>query len=198
MPNDSNILSWIGVGAVILLVLLGISYLFFPTLVFTESREAGAETVEQTYDADQAIQQYEEFRELYNEIEEERAQLENNEQAVERFKSDYGDPADYDRSTRQDYERLQQRVVASEQQLESLIAEYNAETQKANAELFKCNLPYQVDDRMNVQGPPGSEDADEAVVDEGPDGEPIDRSAEIPEPEQCDGLPDEIQQQATS
>lgn len=189
--QSDNSGSWFVVGAVVLILLLGVSYFFFPLLGFTEEREAGAETVEQTYDAEKAIQQYEEFRELYAEIEEERNQVKNNKDALGRFYDTYGeDPNEWSRSTKERHSRLQTRITASQQQLEGLVADYNAESSKANAELFKCQLPYQVDERLDIGGPPGSDEAEQPIQDETIDGEPVD--GEIPPAEQCDGLPDKI------
>ena len=75
--------------------------------------------------------------------------------------------------------------------LEQMVADYNARSDMNNRELFKCHLPYQVDERFAISGPPGSGDV-EQPQDVGPDGEVIDGSP--PPAEECDGLPNEIPQ----
>lgn len=201
---------WGLIAAIILgafIVINIISFIWMPFLPWFQERQAGQETIEQTYDAEQAIQQYEEFRQLYSEIEEQRAQVANSRDALDRFYDNYGDPKtdevnpseDWTRQTRERHNRLQTRYTANKQQLENLVSDYNAMSRSANQELFKCQLPYQVDDRLEIRGPPGSGAAEEPIRDEGPNGEPINADADsIPEPSQCDGLPDEIQQEASN
>lgn len=191
--SDRNWALIIGAILALFIIVSLVSYVWMPFLPWSEERDAGQETIEQTYDAEKAIQQYEEFRELHAEIEEERAQVGNNQQALDRFYDTYGeDPNEWSRTTKERHSRLQTRITASQQQLEGLIADYNAESSKANAELFKCNLPMQVDDRLEIRGPPGSGEAEEPIQDVGPNGEPVE--GEVPPAEQCDGLPDRIQQ----
>lgn len=188
---------WLEITAAMLVLFIVvnlISFVWFPFLPWFEEREAGQEVIEQTYDAENAIQQYEEFRRLYNEIQAQREAVNNSYQELERFYDVQGeDPDEWSRTAEERHNRIQQRITGNQNQLENLIADYNSQSQQANSELFKCHLPYQVDERFGISGPPGSGDADEPV-DTGPDGEPIDPDANIPEPEQCDGLPDEIQQ----
>jgi len=179
-----------------------IGAIYMPFLPWNEERQAGEETIERSYDVDQAISNYEEFRDLYNDIQAQRAAVENSEAELQRFYDTWGrTPNEEPEWTRQATERhnqIQTRLTGNRDQLENLIAEYNSMSQQANTELFKCHLPYQVDDRLEIRGPPGSEDAEQPIRDEGPNGTAIDRDANIPDPEQCDGLPDEIQQGATS
>jgi len=196
MVNDKRLLRIGAVVALFLVVLLIINYVWFPFLTFTENREAGQDVVEQTIDAENAIQEYEQFRVLYNDIQAQHAQLQNEQEALDRFYNVYGEnPDEWSRQARQDHSRIQQRITGYQNQLENLIAEYNTMSETATSEIFQCSLPYQVEDRLEVQGPPGSGSADEASGIEAfnQDGESVEVE-EVPEAENCDGLPDRIQQ----
>lgn len=187
---------WAKIGAVLLaafVVLSIISYIWFPFLPWIEERDAGEDIIEQTYDAESAIQDYEWFRQQYHDIQSQRAIIENNYDELDRFYDTWGeDPADWSRQAETRHSRIQQRITSNQNMLESMVADYNARSDQAHREVFKCHLPYQVDERFAIRGPPGSGDADEPV-DTDLDGNPVDPDANIPEPSECDGLPDEIQ-----
>jgi len=183
------------IGAVIVALFLLInvvSYFFYPAfLPYFEQRDAGEEITQQTFDAENAVQTYEEFRTLYNDIEAQRAQIQNNWDALQRFYDTYGeDPQQWSRTTAERHNRIQQRITGNQQQLENLVAEYNAMSESANQAVFKCSLPYQVDQSFGISGSPGNMEADQPQ-DVGLDGEVI--SGEPPQAQQCDGLPSTIE-----
>lgn len=174
------------------LVINLISFVWFPFLPWFEQREAGEQIIEQEMSADQALEDYREFRTLYHDIQAQRAQVEIAYEAEEEFHETYGDdPSEWSRSAETRHGRIHERITGNRNQLENLIAEYNAMSDDATTEIFKCGLPYKVDDKFMIQGPPGSGDAEEPV-DVGPDGEPVD--GEVPAPDECDGLPDKMDQ----
>jgi len=190
--SDQN--RWFAIAAVVivaLLIIAAISYIWFPLLPWTEERDAGEETVEQTIDSEKAIQQYEEFRFLYDKIEVQRNIVDNRHDELDRFYEIHGeDPDEWSRQATEDHSRIQLRITASQNQLEILVGDYNAQSSMANRELFKCHLPYQVDDRFAINGPPGSAESDQPI-DTGPDGEPI-NGTPPEDAEQCDGLPQTV------
>lgn len=189
---------WLEITAVVvafLVVLNVISYLWFPFLPWFEQRQAGEEIVRQEMDAQQALQDYREFRHLYHDIRSQREQVEIAYEEDEQFHETYGDdPKDWSREAETRHGRIHDRITGNRNQLENLIAEYNAKSDDTTSEIFKCNLPYRVGDQFAIQGPPGSDGAAEPK-DRGPNGEPIDGDS-IPDAEACDGLPDEIRQRA--
>lgn len=179
------------------IVLNVISYVWFPFLPWFEQRDAGEEIVRQEMDAQQALQDYREFRRLYHDIQAQREQVKIAYEEEEQFHETYGDdPEDWSREAETRHGRIHERITGNRNQLENLVAEYNAKSVDATSEIFKCNLPYQVDDRFAIQSPTSSDGPDEPR-DVGPDGEPVDGS-EVPPPEECDGLPDEIRQGAST
>lgn len=167
-----------------------LSFLFYPAwMPWFEQRDAGEEITRQTYDAENAVQTYEEFRTLYNDIEAQRAQIENSYDELDRFYDTYGeDPDEWSRTTKERHNRIQQRITGNQNQLENLVAEYNAMSQSANQAVFKCHLPYKVDESFGISGPPGSGPADQPQ-DTDVNGNVIE--GEPPQSQQCDGLPTE-------
>ncbi len=124
--------NWVGIIAAILaffIVLNVISYIWFPFLPWFEQRDAGQETVEQTYDAENAIQQYEEFRQMYHDIEAQRNQVENAYDEDESFHETYGDdPNNWSRTAETRHGRIHERITGNQNQLEQLVADYNAQS----------------------------------------------------------------------
>lgn len=180
-----------GIALAMLILFSVVTYFWLGPMIFTEQREAGAETVEQTMDADNAIQEYEWFRQQYQDIEAQRNQIDNSYEELDRFYDTYGkDPSDWSRTTKERHNRIQQRITGNQNMLDQMVADYNARSQQANNAIFKCHLPYQVDEQLYITGPPGS-DGPEQAQDVDVDGERIDQE---PAPaEECDELPSEIE-----
>lgn len=185
--------NWLVIGAVVMalfIIINAISFIWFPFLPWFEQREAGEQVVQDQMDADNAIQTYRDFRQLYNDIEAQRAQVQNSYDELERFYDIQGqDPDEWSREAEIRHGRIQERITGNQNQLENLVAEYNAMSDDATQEVFKCHLPYKVDERFAITGPPGSGDADEPL-DTNPDGNAVD--GEVPPPEECDGLSEEV------
>lgn len=195
MTQQDASLYWLKIAAVVMaffIVLNVVSFVWFPFLPWFEQRQAGEEVVRDQIDAEKAVQEYEWFRSQYHQIQEQRAIVQNTYEEHEQFHETYGDdPNEWSRQAEKRHGRIHTRLTGNKNHLENLVSEYNARSDMANREMFKCHLPYQVDERFAIRGPPGSGDA-EQPVDTGPDGETVD--GEVPPGEQCDGLPDDIQQ----
>lgn len=196
MAKESNLGKWLtAVTATLILLFIVVqvvSYFFYPAFMpWFEQRDAGEEIIENEIDAETSIQDYREFRRLYHDIEAQREQVENAYDELNRFYDTWGnDTDDWSREARVRHGRIQERITGNQNQLENLIAEYNAMSDDATTEIFKCHLPYKVDEQFAISGPPGSGDVDEPV-DTGPDGEQIEDGT-VPPAEECDGLPDKV------
>jgi len=189
--SERNWAAIFGIIAILLLVMAAVSYIWFPFLMWGEQRDAGQEVVESQMSAEEAIQTYREFRTLYAEIEAQRAQVENSYEAEEEFHETYGDdPSEWSRSAEVRHGRLHDRITGNQNHLENLVADYNSMASDATQSVFQCQLPYQVDERFAITGPPGSGDA-EQPQDTTKDGEPIEGT--IPPAEECDGLPSQAE-----
>jgi hypothetical protein len=192
MTRDSNEWLWI-IGAVIALVIAAhiISFVWFPFLPWLEQREAGEKVVESEMSASDALEEYRWFRQQHHDIEAKRTHIQNLYEEEEQFHETYGDdPSEWSRSAETRHNRIHQRITGNKNQLQNMVAEYNARSDDATAAVFKCNLPYQVDDRFAIEGPPGSGAPDEPNDKYRDEADP---NAEPPEPEECDGLPAEAE-----
>ncbi len=169
-----------------------ILYVWFPFLPWSEERQAGEEIAQDTFQSDQAVEEYEWFRQQYHDIDAQRSQVENSYDELDRFYEVHGDdPNEWSRQASERHNRIQERITGNQNMLDQMVADYNARSSMDNRELFKCHLPYQVDERFAISGPPGSGEADQPQ-DVDPDGEVVEESP--PPAEECDGLPDEIPQ----
>lgn len=186
--------NWLGIiGAVFafIVVLNIISYIWFPFLPWTEERDAGKQVVEDQVNAEKAVREYEWFRQTYQDIQAQRRQIENHYEAHRQFHKTYGnDTEDWSRQAETRHSRIHTRITGTKNSLEQLVADYNARSNMDNREMFKCHLPYQVDERFAISGPPGSgqpEQPQDKYLDE------ADSNKKPPKPEECDGLPDKVQ-----
>jgi len=194
--NDRD---WLKIGAAamaLFIVLNVISFVWFPFLPWTEQRQAGEEIVKDRIDAEQALENYRWFRSQHEDIKAQRAQIENYYEQEDQFHETHGDdPSNWSRSAETRHGRIHDRITGSQNALEQMVAEYNARSSDATRSMFKCHLPYKVDERFAVTGPPGSGSAEEPN-DEYVEGADPNRTA--PEPSECDGLPEEARSQADS
>lgn len=191
MSRSSNDRNWALIGGTIMLFLvlfMLVSYVWMPFLMWGEQREAGEEVVEDQMDAEQAIQEYRWFRQQYHDIQAQRNQINNSYEEHEQFHETYGDdPNEWSRTAENRHGRIHTRMTGYQNQLEDMVADYNARSDDATRSVFKCHLPYKVDERFAISGPPGS-GAPEQPQDEYVDG--ADPGEEPPEPEECDSLPE--------
>lgn len=189
MAKDND-MKWVKIFAILGVFFLAmnvISYVWFPFLPWTEQRQAGEDVVESEMNAEQALQDYEEFRRLYFDIEAQREKLQNAYEEEEQFHETYGnDPDEWSRTAEERHGRIHTRITGHKDQLSNLVSDYNAKSATAHESIWKCHLPYKVDERFAIQGPPGS-DAPETPNDTYKN--VSDPNKEPPTAEECDGLP---------
>jgi len=189
--------NWAMIAAVVFagfVVLNVISYVWFPFLPWFEQRDAGEQVVRQEIDAEDALEEYRWFRQQWNDIQAQREQVENYYDQEEQFHETWGEnPENWSRSAQTRHGRIHDRITGSQNKLEQMVADYNARSQDATASMFKCNLPYQVDKRFAISGPPGSSDApdpnDQFYANASANEQP-------PQAANCDGLPSAVKQGA--
>lgn len=187
-PNEREWSVITGALALGFIALLLISAVYMPFLPWNEERKAGADVIEDTYNGENAVEEYEWFRSQWGDIQSRRAQIQNYKDELQGFYDTYGnDSSQWDDQAQTRHTRLQQRITANQNDLERLVSEYNARSDMDNRAVFKCHLPYQVDERFTIRGPPGSDPA-EQPNDEYADG--VEPGGEVPPPEECDGLPE--------
>lgn len=145
-------LKGIGLVAVIVvsMILLSIAgwglsaALLGPKTVTTQISSA-EEVIDKTYDADNAIYNYEWFKQQEADIRATEKQVRNMHDSLTEYKGMYGDPKEWDYQTKQGYNSLNTKYVGQKNYYEELVEDYNARASMANREIFHDKLPLHVD-----------------------------------------------------
>ena len=110
--------------------------------------DSASKIIDKTYDAENAIYNYEWFKTQYEKILAAEIQINNTAKQVSEFKEMYGDPKEWEWSTQEEYSRLSVTLLGQKNQYELLVAEYNARSQMANRNIFQDKLPFNVDKKI--------------------------------------------------
>lgn len=132
------LIALIGGGWVLKAVLL-------PAKTVTTQIDSAGNIIDKTYDADNAIYNYEWFKTQYEDIQATERIIKNTKTEMDAYKELYGNASDWDWQTKQDYNSLQKKYLGQQNYYEDLVAEYNARSNMANREIFKDKLPLHVD-----------------------------------------------------
>ena len=124
----------IGIGGRLLAVAL------FPVRVFDRSLETAQGAVDKTLNADNAIYNYEWFKQTHQDIQAAKAQRDNAAKTVDTFKSEAGPRDKWTFEDKNEYARLSAVQLGLESHLETLIANYNARASMANRNLFENSI----------------------------------------------------------
>lgn len=134
-----GLIAFIGVG-------YWIKYTLLPVKTVTTQIDSASEIIDKTYDADNALYNYEWFKTQYEKIQANRQQVEHTITAIEDVKKTYGnDTLKWDYIVKEEYSRLNTIKLGLQNQEENLVAEYNARSKMANKNIFKDKLPMNVD-----------------------------------------------------
>lgn len=129
-------------------VMYGLKVLFFPVKVITTQIDSGYDIIDKTYDAENAIYNYEWFKNMYEKIQATERQIGNTYMEMDAFKLDYGNTSIWDWQTKQDYSQLRTTYLGQKNYYETIVADYNAKSKMANKNIFKDSLPFNVDKRL--------------------------------------------------
>lgn len=136
------------VGAVSI-ISVGLGIITLPWHTVTAQVDSGHEIIEQTYEADNAIYNYEWFKTQYEDIKAQERKIQTTKNQIDEFKSVYGtNMSEWDTPTKQTYSQLQTTYTGQKGYYENLVADYNARSQMANRNIFKDGLPMSVDKMM--------------------------------------------------
>jgi hypothetical protein len=143
----------IGVAAVFITAVLGYAaiYAWFPSTFQTlfVQRDAAQDIVDRTYDADNAIQNYEWFKTQEQKIRMKQRQINDTRQQINRLYTTHGrNSSSWDYQTQQHYNRLTSTLLGQKQMYQKLVADYEARSSMQNREVFKNNLPYEFEDKF--------------------------------------------------
>ena len=115
-----------------------------PKTVTTQIDSAG-QVIEKTYDADNAIYNYEWFKQQYADIQAAEKIITNTKVILDDYKDMYGDPKEWDWQTKQDYNSINTKYLGQKNHYETLVEDYNARASMANRNVFQDKLPLHVD-----------------------------------------------------
>jgi hypothetical protein len=137
--------AWLwGIGIALLLAIAGIvtKIAFFPTHVANKAVDTAHDVVDETLNADNAIANYEMFKDLYNGAKAQVQNIKNTQKSMDDLKEMYGDPSTWSEDIREEYNHLKQNLDGYLMQYQSIVKEYNSNSSKINRNLFKDkNLP---------------------------------------------------------
>lgn len=139
------------IATIIIIVLIAGSLIFkfwLGPAIFFKQVDAAHEIIDKTYDADNAIYNYEWFKTAHEKILAQEKMIDNTKLDVDEYKEMYGEPKDWDWSTREEYSRLKTTLLGQKNFYEGLVANYNARSNMANREIFKDRLPFDVDKKI--------------------------------------------------
>jgi len=137
------------IGFVIFTVLCGFAWKFWlGPHIFFKQVDSAHEIIDKTYDADNAIYNYEWFKIQYEKIKATERQIDNTFLQTDSYKELYGDPKEWDWITKEEYNRMQTTLLGQKNHYEDLVAKYNARSKMANRNIFKDKLPFNVDKKV--------------------------------------------------
>jgi len=113
---------------------------FFPVHTASKLIETGYETVDKTLNADNAIYNYEWFKQQKEDIDAAGKKLVIAQNAVETFKAEAGDRKDWTFEDKGESARLSAIAQGIESNLKDMIADYNARAKMANRNIFQDGI----------------------------------------------------------
>lgn len=130
-----------------ILVLVGLTtfgivgkLLLFPVNTASKLIDTAYDAQSKTLNADNAIYNYEWFKQTYQDINAIKAQLSNASMSVDTFKKEAGDRKDWTFEDKQESARLESVKLGLQNNLEQVIANYNARASMANRNIFENNI----------------------------------------------------------
>lgn len=136
--------------AIIGLVILGaagwgIKAVLLPAKTVTTQIDSAGDIISKTYDADNAIYNYEWFKQQYEDIQASERVISNTNAELTSYRELYGNVSTWDWQTKQSYNSMNSKYLGQQNYYEELVAEYNARSSMANRNIFKDKLPLHVD-----------------------------------------------------
>ena len=102
--------------------------------------QTGHDVIDKTINADNALYNYEYFKQTYEDIKALENKVKISERQIEDMKGTYGNTSNWGFETNQEYARLQAVKQGQMSQLEDVVATYNARSKMANRNIFKDGL----------------------------------------------------------
>lgn len=137
-----------GVIALVLIGMVGLSVvgtalniITIPWLKLNRQVQTERDIIEKTYNADNAIYNYEWFKNRYQDIKATETKIENAKETVDTFNQSAGPRSEWTFEDKQESARLNSVVLGLKNHYEEIVAEYNARAQQVNRNIFQDDLP---------------------------------------------------------
>ena len=162
----NNWLKVVAVGIALMFIVPVIFNYWMAPMIFEQNRDAGEDIAEDQMQGEVALEEYRWFRTQWHDIQAQRAQTENYREEDEQFHETYGDdPSEWSRTAETRHGRIHERITGSENQVEQMVAEYNARSDDATRAIFQCGLPYNIDKKLYIADGSGVEYTSEEAAD---------------------------------
>jgi len=144
-----GVLVALAILAVIAVLLIAVVFKFWlAPMIFMEQHQAAKDSVEDTYSWENAKTNYEWFKTQKQDIRAKEKQANNTRAQIQRMKSDYGENvSEWPPDARDRYEELNQQLLAQQNMHNEMVAEYNARANMEHRNLFKDDLPYNMEEK---------------------------------------------------
>lgn len=116
-----------------------------PLFKFESQIQMNQDIIRKTYNADNAIYNYEWFKDRYEAIQAIDTKISNTEESYQIYKENTGDQKNWTFEDKTEIARLQSVVLGLKNHKEDLIAEYNSRAKQANRNIFQDRLPLFID-----------------------------------------------------
>lgn len=139
----------IGIILVLTIISSAVFQFWIGPAIFFEQKEAAHDSVEDTYNWENAKTNYEWFKNQKYDIKAKQQQANNTKAQIKRMHEEYeGGPSDWPRDVRKSHERYHQQLLGQQNMHNQMVAKYNARSEMEHRSLFKDELPYEMEKKF--------------------------------------------------
>ena len=110
--------------------------------------DSAGQIIDKTYNADNAIYNYEWFKSQFEKIKATELQIDNTKMELDDYKELYGNATNWDWQTKQDYNQLRTTYLGQKNHYETLVAKYNSRSKMSNRNIFIDKLPFNIQKKL--------------------------------------------------
>lgn len=149
MKTFGVIVAVIATFVVVGVVGMGIRAVMLPVHEISNVIDTGHDMIDKTINADNAIYNYEWFKQTWEDIQAIENKVKVSERQIADFKDTFGEASTWGFEVSNEYNRLQATKQGQMSQLEDVMAKYNARSKMANRNLFQDGL---IPDMISIGG----------------------------------------------
>jgi len=122
------------------IISFGLKLILFPVHVASNELQTAYDTIDKTINADNAIYNYEWFKQQKEDIDATKLKLDNAETSKQAFTDSAGERSAWTFEDKEESARLNAVVLGIQNHLQDMIAQYNARAKMANRNIFQNNI----------------------------------------------------------